>query len=312
MTLPQALWADTLRLAFWNADLSRKGPGLLLQEIARAKDPQIAQARAVIEELDADVLVLGDIDYDAESAALAALNAGLPRPYTHLTSLRPSTGIPSGLDLDGNGRSDEARDAFGFGLFPGQGGMAILSRLPLAPEARDFSGFLWRDLPGADLPPLPDGAAAVLPLSTTGHHETGVSLPDGQTLRLLTWHATTPAFDGAEDRNGRRNHDETAFWTRLLDGALPYPPPSAPFVLIGQANADPDKGDGRPAAIRALLADPRLQNPLSGDTVDYGGTIGPLRTDYILPSAELRITGAGVDPATPASRHRPIWVQIEF
>lgn len=281
---------------------------------ATGGDPQIAAARQAIATLNADILVLGGIDFDAEGLALAALNDGLDAPYPALLPLRPNTGVPTGFDLDGNGRRDEARDAQGFGTFPGQGGMALLSRAPIAPEqARDFSTFLWKDLPGADLPPLPEAAAGVLRLSSVGHHETTLLLPGEQTLRLLSWYATTPAFDGPEDRNGKRNADENRFWQMLLDGALPFAPPAAPFVLIGQANLDPKKGDGRRLTLQALLADPRLQDPLAGkDTVDYGGAIGRLRVAYILPSANLRVTGAGVEPAPMGARHRPVWVEIDF
>ena len=38
-------------------------------------------------------------------------------------------------------------------------------------------------------------------------------------LHLLAHHPTPPVFDGPEDRNGRRNHDEAALWTAWLDGA---------------------------------------------------------------------------------------------
>ena len=33
-----------------------------------------------------------------------------------------------------------------------------------------------------------------------------------QTVHVLASHPTPPTFDGAEDRNGRRNHDEIRFW----------------------------------------------------------------------------------------------------
>ncbi len=306
--MPGMAGAEALRIGFWNADLSRKGPGLLLRDILRGTDPQVALALSAVAALDADILVLGDIDYDAGAAALSAFNDRLARPYPHVAALRPNTGIPTGIDLDGNGRRDEARDAIGFGVFPGQGGMAVLSRLPLGP-GRDFNAFLWRDLPGTLRPKdQPDD----LPLSTSGHHDTAVLLPGGRALHLLTWHATTPAFDGPEDRNGRRNHDETAFWRQLLAGTLPLSVPAAPFILIGQANADPERGDGRPAAIRALLASPLLQDPGGGPTVDYGGNIGPLRVAYILPSADIPITDHGQMPPNAASRHWPIWVQADF
>ncbi|WP_232622718.1 endonuclease/exonuclease/phosphatase family protein [Pseudorhodobacter sp. MZDSW-24AT] len=303
-----------MRLAYWNTDLNRDGPGLLLRDLEKTADPtqdsasDLRVATAVIAALQADVLVISGFDYDAGGLALAALNRGLPQPYPHLVPLRPNTGVASGFDLDGNGRRGEARDALGHGRFPGEGGLAILSRLPVdAAAGADHSGLLWRDLPGADLPPLPAGAAEVLPLSTTGHHDTALVLPDGRRLHLLTWHATPPAFDGPEGRNVKRNHDETAFWLHLLDSPQAPPPP---FVLIGQANLDPDKGNGDASALRALLSDARVQDVLAGDTVDYGGALGPLRVAYILPSAGITVTAAGHAPQPEGARHHPIWVEI--
>ncbi len=280
----------------------------MLRDILRGGDAQITAALDAITALDADILVLAAVDYDAGNAALAAFNDRLPRPYPHIAALRPNSGVPSGHDLDGNGRRDEARDAIGYGTFPGQGGMAVLSRLPLG-ESRDFNAFLWRDLPG-NL--RPEGQPDDLPLSTSGHHDTAVTLPDGRALHLMTWHATTPAFDGPEDRNGRRNHDETAFWSHLLASALPFAAPQAPLIVIGQANADPTRGDGRPEAINALLTNPMLQDPGGGATVDYGGTIGALRVAYILPSAGVSVLASGHMPPSTASRHWPIWVQLDF
>jgi hypothetical protein len=272
------------------------------------KAPDVQTALATLAALNADVLVLSGIDFDAGQLALSALNAALPAPYPHLVALRPNTGVPSGFDLDGNGRRDEARDAMAYGRFPGEGGIVVLSRLPIdAAHSTDHSGLLWRDLPGAVLPPLPDGAEDVLRLSSTGHHDTAVVLQDGRRLHLLTWHATPPAFDGPEDRNGKRNHDEAAFWTHLMNSPQA---PQAPFVLLGQANVDPEKGDGNPAALRGLLADPRLQDVLPGDTVDYGGDLGALRVSYILPSADVTVTAAGHAPQPQGARHHPIWVEI--
>ncbi|MFN4155891.1 MAG: endonuclease/exonuclease/phosphatase family protein [Paracoccaceae bacterium] len=295
-------------MAFWNVGLNRAGPGLLLRDLAAGTSADVTAAVAAIAALEADLLVLSGFDYDAGGMALTTLNGALPLPYPHLVALRPNTGIPSGFDLDGNGRSDEARDAIGYGRFPGEGGMVVLSRLPVdAARSVDHSELLWRDLPGADLPPLPEGAAEVLRLSTTGHHDTAVVLPDGRRLHLLTWHATPPAFEGAERRNTRRNHDEAAFWLHLMDSPQA---PQQPFVLLGQGNVDPEKGNGDRRAIRALLADARLQDVLPGDTVDYGGTLGALRVSYILPSAGISVTASGHAPTPEGARHHPIWVEI--
>lgn len=310
----------------------------MLRDIARGTDPQIAAAVHVIAELDADILVLTAFDYDRGAAALGAFAGRLTQAgadYPHRFALAPNTGVPTGLDLDGDGRRGGPRDAQGFGLFPGNAGMAVLSRLPLdTASAQDLSGILWRDLPDAGPPPLGD-AAAVQRLSTTGHWVVPVVLPDGRRLNLLVWYASPPVFDGPEDRNGRRNHDETALWLRLLDGRLTVPPTPSPLVVIGDANLDPADGEGRPAALTTLLNHPALQDPKPRGThgrhePDHGGDpaldtalfddIGGLRLDYVLPSADLTVAGAGVlwpgesDPLAPhlstASRHRPVWVDI--
>lgn len=288
--------------------------------------------------------------------AFAALLARHGAPYPHRFAQRPNTGLRTGQDMTGDGRDDTPDDTQGYGRFAGQAGMALLSRHPIDTEGlRDFSEFLWRDLPGARLPmrdgaPFPSARVFELQrLSTTGHWDVPVVLPNGQRLHLLAFHATPPVFGGAEKRNLRRNHDEVRFWTLLLNGALPMPPPPEPFVLLGDANLDPYDGDGLHMAMRALLAHPALQDPapssaggaaLAGaavnaghrgaaalDTAHWPQTPGPgnLRVDYVLPSAGLDLHGAGVfwpapdDPLAAllytssdkqASRHRLVWVDL--
>lgn len=331
-------WADTLRVATYNADLSAPGPGLLLHDLRETDlPPQRAAAVAVIAALDADVIVLTGIDYDLRAEALSVLALRLKtagQPYPYRLTLRPNTGVPTGRDLDRNGQLGEARDAQGWGRFAGEGGIAVLSRLPFGPDIRDFSGFLWADLPG-NLMPEDDPARDIQRLHTTGAYEVPVILPDGRSLRLLAFYASPPIFDGPEDRNGRRNHDEAAFWLRLLNGDLVWPPPARPFILLGQTSLDPMDGEGRPEALRALLSHPALQDPAprgthgrndpehSGDaaldTALYNG-LGGLRVEVILPSADLTARGAGVlwppdiDPMaatlSTASRHSPLWVDL--
>lgn len=318
--------------------MAAKGPGLTLQSLQRGDDPAQMAAVQVIAALGADVLLLTGFDYDLRGQALNALAdrvaaAGLSYPYR--LALRPNTGVATGLDLDGNGQLGEPRDAQAFGLFAGQAGMAVLSRLPIdAEHMRDFSGFLWADLPGnlmlAETPPTQL-------LSTSGQYEVPVLLPGGGVLRLLTWYASPPVFDGPEDRNGRRNHDETAFWLRLLAGDLPMAPPQVPFVLLGQSNLDPFDGEGRAEAIRALLAHPALQDTAprgtaqrrdegqSGDAAldtAFYPKLGGLRVEQVLPSADLHVVGSGVmwppedgpmaGGLATASRHRPVWVDVSL
>jgi Endonuclease/Exonuclease/phosphatase family len=329
--------AESLRIATWNTGLDRAGPGLLVKDLEKGDDPQSGAVVRVLQVLDADVILLTAVDYDRGGVALGLLAdrlraKGLDYPYRF--ALRPNTGMQTGFDVDGNGRLGDARDAQGFGLFSGNGGMAVLSRLPLDEGAvRDFSGFLWRDLPGG-FGSDPPGLAEVQRLATTGFWDVPV-LTDKGPLHLLAWHATPPVFDGPEDRNGRRNHDEATFWRLFLEGALPMKPPDAPFVLLGDGNLDPADGDGLRDGMTALLTHPALQDPVpkgGQDRSDPGQTgdprldtviypdLGGLRLDYVLPSASLKVTGAGVlwppegDPLLPdltaASRHFPVWVDI--
>ena len=284
----------------------------------------------------ADILVLQDIDYDAGLEALSALAEGLEArglSYPHLLALRPNTGWPTGVDIDGDGRSHRARDAHGYGHFNGQGGMAILSRHPLGP-VRDFSGMLWAELPESHAPGvLTPEALAVLRLATVAAWDVAVDTPGGR-LHVLALHAGPPVFDGPEDRNGLRNADELRFWERYLDGWSPEGPGlgDAPFALMGTLNLDPARGEGRREALLALLAHPRLQDPAprrpggGTETADWQEpSPGDLRVDYILPAAGLEVVGAGViwpedapvmgvtsEAAAAASDHRLVWVDIAF
>jgi hypothetical protein len=326
--------ATPLRIATYNAELSARGPGLALQALRRGGDPAQLAAAQVLTALNADVLLLTGIDFDLRGETLSAFAAKITGPpYPYLLALRPNTGVATGLDLDGNGRFGEPRDAMAYGEFAGQAGMALLSRLPIdTAHIRDFSAVLWQDLPQTL---APTGTPATQRLSTSGHYEVPVILPDGRRLRLLAYYATPPVFDGPEDRNGRRNHDETAFWLRLLTGQLPMPPPEPPFVLLGQSNLDPIDGEGLRDAIQALLQLPQLQDPeprghatapkpqqsddSALDTALYP-KIGGLRVEVVLPSRDLTIAAAGVlrpspDDAlaavlTQASRHWPVWVDL--
>nr|WP_246227936.1 endonuclease/exonuclease/phosphatase family protein [Roseobacter ponti] len=336
------LYADTLRIATYNTELQRDGPGLLLRDILRGEDPDIVAVMSVLAETAPDIVVLQGFDYDLTGAALNAFAdrlAGTGPSYPWRFAARPNTGYQSGIDLDGDGRAGDPRDAQGYGRFSGQGGMAVLSRFEIiASDVQTFTDLLWRDFPGALLPetdarPFPSPEAqAIQRLSTTAHWVVPVQVPGLGRLSLLTFHASPPVFDGPEDRNGRRNHDEILFWQYYLDGTF-GPAPAEKLVLLGDTNQDPQDGEGRKAAIRGLLNNPLLQDPAPRstgsviisddpfDTADWDDPVpGNLRVDYVLPSRDLTVTGSGVwwpDPASEAgetaataSRHRLVWVDI--
>lgn len=325
----------------------------MLRDILAGDDPQISAATAAIVETQPDILLLTEVDFDLGGAALTALAASLRSQgldYPYVFALPPNAGLFTGLDLDGNGKPGEARDAMGYGRFAGDGGLAILSRWPIdAANARDFSQLLWRDLPGATLPmidgqPFPSAEVQALQrLSSTGHWVVPIQPATGPPLTLLVWAATPPVFDGPEDRNGLRNRDELRLWQVFLDGDLgPVP---AQFVLLGNANLDPADGGGLHPALAALLSDPRLQDPKPRsagglaaadpghtgdpalDTTDWPDDApGNLRVSYVLPGANLTVTGAGVfwpgpaDPKTTllgsdglaAGPHRLVWVDLDW
>lgn len=315
----------------------------------------------MIAHVDPDILLLLGVDWDLDNrgfVALADVIADAGAEYPHRFSPRPNTGMATGLDLDADGYLGDGSDAQGFGRFSGQGGMALLSKFPLGDDPRDFSDLLWRDLPGAVLPVmggapfLSDEVLAVQRLSTTAHWDVPVILPSGAKIRIWAYHATPPVFDGPEDLNGLRNRDEARFWLAYLDGLI-GDRPEAPFVLLADTNLDPIDGDGTPDVLLELLRDPRLTDPApqsagavaateaqggvnlshrgdpaldTADWSDEAGDAGNLRVDYVLPSAEFAVEGAGVFwpvPATPeaellgegdarASRHHLVWVDLSL
>lgn len=259
-----------------------------------------------------------------------------------------NTGVHSGLDLNNDGvMSPEpgdrlyAEDCFGYGEFPGQYGMALLVRTGAGEidreGARTFRRFLWNDMPGALLPPMEVSAdedhgawyseeeLRELRLSSKSHWDIPVRLARGGVIHILASHPTPPVFDGPEDRNGRRNHDEIRFWVDYLSdddrassivddaGVRGGLAPDAHFVVLGDLNADPEKGDGRRDAIRSLLAherahdaSPRNDGPRATITRRPDGSalrreVSPtdtaffgLRADHAIPSRTLAVHGAGV------------------
>ena len=100
--------------------------------------------------------------------------------------------------------------------------------------------------------------------------------------------------------------------------------PKARFVLMGNANLDPDKEEGDRIAIADLLADKRVQDvkpesELGSIATAFWEKAGAHRVSYILPSAEWLVgkskvvwpeTGPLRKAAEKASRHRMIWMDV--
>ncbi|MEM7506687.1 MAG: endonuclease/exonuclease/phosphatase family protein [Pseudomonadota bacterium] len=336
---------DSFRVASFNTALARKGAGKLILDIERGKDPQVRNVAEVILRTRPDILVINELDHDPNGRALegfrALLRDGLRRlkgiDYAHSYHGPVNTGVLSGHDLDGDGKVAGPKDAYGFGRFPGQYGMAVLSRYPIT-DIHTYRLFRWADLPDALRPLDADGGPyhsdtiwRDLRLSSKSHWDVAIVLPDRRNIRLLIAHPTPPVFDGPEDLNGRRNADEIRLLKAMLDGAdwltddtgrRVEPPEHA--IVAGDLNADPLGGESRADGIHALLAHPRLQDPeprsaggaeggrrpgTQGNpalnTAAWPQADGPgnLRVDYVLPDTTLQILGSGVFWPASGTKH---------
>lgn len=317
----------------YNADLSRKGPGLLVRDLERFDDAKLKRTVSLIVDLAPDVLALQSIDFDHGLVALGLLQERLKEAgheMPHHFAVAPNSGISTGFDLDRDGRLDTARDRQGYGLFAGQGGMAVLSTLPIDAEASvDHSALLWRDLEGATLPPdyFKEQELSTLRLHSVGAWDVAIRTPDG-VVRVLVTQTAPPVFDGPEDRNGLRNSDQIKFWVNHIDNIA-----SQDFVLVGGLNNDPVDGEGLKPELSRLLAHRSVQDVAPStsfglvddadhrgrpeqDTVDWGRDIGSLRVDYVLPSASLDVAAAAVErdqsagEAGDITAHKPVWVDV--
>jgi Endonuclease/Exonuclease/phosphatase family len=220
------------RFATFNASLNRAAEGELVADLSTPDDAQAQAVAEVIQRVRPDVLLINEFDFDAEGLAARLFqrnylsvghNGAKPIVYPYRFLAPSNTGIPSGFDLDNNGSVGGPNDAFGFGAYPGQFGMAVFSRHPiLRDRIRTFQLFLWKDMPGALLPDDPATPApadwysaeelAVFRLSSKSHWDLPV-LVGGKVIHTLVSHPTPPVFDGPEDRNGTRNHDEIRLWS---------------------------------------------------------------------------------------------------
>ena len=281
----------TLRVATYNTSLFDEDTGGLVARL----DLGNAQARkiaAVLQQVRPDIVLLNEFDYDASGRAadlfqrryleVAQAGGGEPLHYPHRYLAPVNTGVPSGLDLDGNGETDgvgrdRGNDAWGYGLHPGQYGMLVLSRFPIhAAAVRTFQLLRWDAMPGALRPMVPatgkpfhaDGVWKQLRLSSKSHWDVPIETPAG-TLHFLVSHPTPPTFDGPEDRNGARNADEIRLWREYISrqdaswlcddaGRCGGLAEDARFVIAGDLNNDPVDGAGHHDAILELLEHPRV------------------------------------------------------
>lgn len=276
---------------------------LTVDKLRKPDHPQVLSASAITRKVRPDVLSINEIEAHPEAPRLLHDNflqrgdIPLHYPYHYLgpTNSGVSTDLPQPFDLKG------------FGLFEGQYGIALFSRFPIIREGvRSFEGFSWRDLPKG-LSYLGDRAVNVygsFPLFSTNLLDVPLRI-GGQVVHAILLHASIPVRGHL---NRERNGDQLNFLNEYISGrALPGVEPfrvGKPFVVMGDLNADPEKGDGIREAIRRLLENPALNRlvPSRPTFLEGGGVEAPaldaggfsLRLDYILPSRDFVVHEHGV------------------
>ena len=283
------------RFATFNASLNRNNAGELITDLSTPDNVQAKTVAEIIQRTRPDVLLINEFDFDAagEAARLfqenylsVSQNGAGPIHYGYRFVAPSNTGIPSGFDLDNNGAVGGPNDAFGFGFFEGQFGMAVYSRYPIDDDhIRTFQKFLWKDMPGAllpDDPNTPDPAdwysaeeLEVFRLSSKSHWDLPIQI-EGKVVHFLVSHPTPPVFDGPEDRNGTRNFDEIRFWADYVgpgkdqgsyiyddNGSYGGLKPGELFVIAGDQNSDPLDGDSIPGAIQQLIEHPLVNTKVT-------------------------------------------------
>lgn len=349
---------SSVRFATFNVSLNRKSEGALKKELANGDSSDAKRIAEIIQRVRPNVLLLNEFDYDAGGEGISGFltnylgvsqNGQAPIQYPFVFFHSVNTGVDSGLDLNADGKLGTPNDAFGFGAFPGQYGMVILSQHEIeTAQVRTFQKFLWKDMPGflwpidprTEQPYYDNTIKDLFRLSSKSHWDVPIKVGE-KTIHFLAAHPTPPVFDGQEDRNGRRNHDEIRLLADFVSpdsSAYIYDDQGnrgglktgAHFVIAGDMNADAQDGDSTRGAAKLLTEHPLINHtraPKSKggiyfsksqgqlnlnhqgdpglDTGDFNDkNVGNLRIDYCLPSKTLQTVGSGVfwpEPNQPGS-----------
>lgn len=376
MILSTDLRAQKLRVATFNVSMEADNyvsEGILplgdelFIALASAEHPQIRNIAEIIQRTRPDIILLNEFDYSADSnkGVLAFINNYLSKPQRGATAISypfsyiapVNTGVDSGVDLNNDGsKSGKEGDAFGYGKYPGQYGMVLLSRYPIvASEVRTFQKFLWKDMPNGLLASIKNEsgqqwyskeAQSIFRLSSKSHWDVPIKV-DGEIVHILASHPTPPVFDGPENRNGKRNHDEIRFWSDYISGSNTadyiYDDQNkkgglsdARFVILGDLNSSKEEGDSIKGGITRLLSHPKVmsdvlpksegavendsENPLSSSHT----AAWKMRVDYVIAAKSgMTSIGAGVfwptrtselyrlvENRKASSDHRLVWVDL--
>jgi endonuclease/exonuclease/phosphatase family metal-dependent hydrolase len=342
------------------------------EQVQTQGSSQAEAAARIVQEIRPDVLVVNELTnnlQEGEATDRANIDAfvenylrvpqrddleGIDYPYT----LQPdsNTGVlpEDGYDFNKDGEAGERPgDAYGFGFYPGQYAFGVASRYPFDEESiRSFQEFRWVDMPENLIPIkgeedvdtdgiyLTEEETEVYRLSSKTHLDVPFRIGD-RTVHGLFSHPTPPVFDGANNFNGRWNHDEVRFFADYVEGADYIYDDSgteggldddASYVLMGDMNAGPETDRPLDPATKYFLENDDFDarhlptspggaqrgNPYATAIFDSGSQV-----DWVLPSPDLSLRSSSVvwpsteatkrglsDDVQTSSDHRMVWADI--
>ncbi|MEL0646890.1 endonuclease/exonuclease/phosphatase family protein [Pseudoalteromonas agarivorans] len=365
-----ALASESLRVATFNVSMDAtnhtpKGEQIksdALVNALNANHQQIKNIAEIIQRVRPDIILLNEFDYMPKEQGIEYfkkhyLNVSqnnqraIDFPYSFIAPV--NTGLATNFDLDNDGKSTGIMgDAQGFGFFEGHYGMAILSKYPIDFEkVRTLQKFKYKDMPNAQMPTDPKTGEnwynktewQALRLSSKSFWDLPVKV-NNKTVHVLASHPTPPVFDGDEDRNGKRNHDEVRLIADYVSnkayiyddkgqkGGLKA---NSRFVILGDLNAAPEGDKARTNTTDQILKNPlinaRFVPQSAGAKEQYNAKDAQnytanwqARVDYVLPSQYgFKVKSGGVFWPTKSSNeyrlikdrnassdHRLVWLDL--
>lgn len=333
---------------------------VLTKALQNGEHPHAKNIAHIIQQIQPDIILLNEFDFikNTTLGIQAFINNYLNQPQSNALSIDYPyhfiAPVNSGLPVPHHSQINRLTH-FGFGQYPGQYGMALLSKWPIDyGQVRTFQHFLWRDMPNNLMPQNKDQTSwynehetNIMRLSSKSHWDIPVKI-HGQTIHVLACHPTPPVFDGDEQRNRRRNHDEIRFWSDYIKaehdsyhyddkgvkGALNA---NEAFVIMGDLNACANEGDSWPNTITNLINQNRmLRHPTpsskgakehspDNEFAEFHTACWRMRADYILPSDNFTYHKGGVFWPTKknakhylvqgrlhSSDHRLVWLTLSL
>ena len=365
-----ALANESLRIATFNVSMDAtnhtpKGEKIKSDALAnalKANHQQIKNIAEIIQRVRPDIILLNEFDYIPKEQGIEYfkkhyLNVSqnnqqaIDFPYSFIAPV--NTGLATHFDLDNDGKSTGIMaDAQGFGFFEGHYGMAVLSKYPIDfDKVRTLQKFKYKDMPNAQMPTDPKTGEnwynknewQALRLSSKSFWDLPVKV-NNKTVHVLASHPTPPVFDGDEDRNGKRNHDEVRLIADYVSNkAYIYDDKGqkgglkadSRFIILGDLNASPEGDKARTNTTDQILKNALINAsfvPQSAGAKEQYDTNEAqnytanwqARVDYVLPSNYgLKIKNGGVfwpikssneyrliKDRNASSDHRLVWLDL--